>query len=299
MGGSALSQATTVPGQNAKPTFSGTADQQISVALTNNTMAAVTVSLLKPDGTSLTSSTSSASSFTLSTQTLPTTGTYTVKIDPSGTNTGSISVAASAISSSATLQADYQFQNTRNSSVGSPPALADLGTNSFSSATVDSTSTTVLTFSQNDGLSLSSTSGVVPNGTYTIVMLFSIQSTSGYRRILDFKNGSSDNGLYANNGYLYFYPPASASSASISANTYVQLVITRDSSGTVTGYVDGAQQFQFSDSSNHGVIDSNNTIRFFRDDNSSSEASAGAVARIRIYDGALTATQVAALSRLP
>ncbi len=299
VGGSALTLTTTVPGQNAKPTFSGTADQQISVAMSNNTMGTVTVSLLKPDGTSLTSSTSSAASFNLPTQTLPTTGTYSVKIDPSGTNIGSISVAASISSSSATLQADYQFQNTRNSSVGSPPALADLGTNSFSSATVDSTSTTVLAFSQNNGLSLSSTTGTVPNDTYTIVMLFSLEQTSGFRRILDFKNGTSDNGLYAQNGYLYFYPSASASSVSISANTYVQVVVTRDTSGTVTGYVDGVQQFQFSDSSNHGVIDSNNTIRFFRDDNSSSEASPGAVARIRIYDGALTATQVAALSRLP
>ena len=103
----------------------------------------------------------------------------------------------------------------------------------------------MLAFSQNNGLSLSSTTGVVPNDTYTIVMLFSLEQTSGFRRILDFKNGTSDNGLYAQNGYLYFYPTASASSVSISANTYVQVVITRDTSGTVTGYVDGVQQFQF------------------------------------------------------
>src|SRR5205814_10073064 len=55
VGTSAVTLTTTVPGQNAKPTFSGTANQQVSVALTSNTMGAVTVSLLKPDGTSLTS----------------------------------------------------------------------------------------------------------------------------------------------------------------------------------------------------------------------------------------------------
>ena len=299
VGGSPLTLTTTVPGQNAKPTFSGTANQQISVAFTNNTMGTVTATLLKPDGTSLTSSTSSASSFTLATQTLPTTGTYSVKIDPSGPNTGSIAVSASEVTSSATLKADYQLQNTRSSSVGSPPDLADLGTNSFTTATVDGTSRTVLTFSQNNGLSLSSTSGVLPNDAYTVVMLFSFEQTSGYRRILDFKNGTSDNGLYQQYGHLYFYPSGYGSPVSISANTYVQVVLTRDSTGTVTGYVDGTQQFQFSDSSNYGVIDSNNTLRFFRDDGSASEASPGSVARIRIYDGALTATQVSALSRLP
>ena len=295
---SAVGLTTTVPGQNAYVTFSGTANQQVSVAFTSNTMGTVTATLVKPDGTSLTSSTSSASSFTFTTQTLPTTGTYTVKIDPSGTSMGSISVAASEVSSSATLKGDYQFQNTRSSSVGSPPDLADLGTNSFTTATVDGTSRTVLTFSQNNGLSLSSTSGVIPNDTYSIVVLFSFEQTSSYRRIIDFKNGSSDNGLYQSYGHLYFYPPGYGSSAPISANTYAQVVITRDSSGTVTGYVDGTQQFQFSDSSNYGVI-SNNTLRFFRDDGSYSEASAGSVARIRIYDGPLTATQVSALSRLP
>jgi YD repeat-containing protein len=300
VGGSATTLTTTVAGQNAKGTFDGTTDQQMSVAITNNTMGNVTVSLLRPDGSLLTSTTSSSSSFTLSTQSLTSTGTHTVKIDPPGTNTGSISVAVTDLSgSSATLAADYQFQNSRSSSVGSPPALTDIGgTNSFSSATVDSTSTTVLTFSQNNGLSLSSTSGVTSSSTYSIVMLFSFQSTSGFRRVADFKNGSSDYGVYVNDGKLRFYPAANASSASISANTYVQVVLTRDSSGTVTGYVDGVQQFQFSDSSSYGVIDSNNTLRFFKDDGSS-EASAGSVARIRIYNGALTATQVAALSRLP
>jgi len=299
VGGSPVTLTTTVPGQNAQATFNGITDQQISVALTNNTMGSVTVSLLRPNGSLVTSTISSSTNFTLTTQTLSTTGTYSVKIDPAGASTGSISVAVTDLSSSsATLQADYQFQNTRDSSVGSPPALTDLGTNSFSSATVDGTSTTVLAFSQNNGLSLSSTTGVTPNSTYSIVMLLSFQQTSGYRRLADFKNGSSDYGLYAVSGALSFYPSASAGSASITANTYVQVVITRDASGTVTGYVDGVQQIQFSDSNSVGVIDSNNTLRFFRDDGSS-EASAGSVARIRIYGGALTATQVAALSRLP
>ena len=56
-------------------------------------MGVTTVRLLKPDGTQLTSSTSSSASFNLSTQTLPTTGTYTIVVDPSAANTGSINVS--------------------------------------------------------------------------------------------------------------------------------------------------------------------------------------------------------------
>jgi YD repeat-containing protein len=298
VGGSALTLTTTVPGQNALPTFSGTSNQQVSIVFTSNTMGTVVVNLLKPDGTTLTSTTSASSSFTLSTQTLPTTGTYSIKIDPNGASIGSITVSVTEITNSATLQADYQFQNTRSSSVGSPPALTDIGgTNSFTTATVDATSTTVLSFAQNNGLSLSSTSGVVPSSTYSIVMLFSFNTTSSFRRIADFKNGTSDTGLYANGGKLYLYNGSQASSVSIAANTYVQVVLTRDSAGTVTGYVDGVQQIQFSDSGGLGTINSSNTLRLFKDDGS--EASAGTVARIRLYDGALSAAEVAALSRLP
>ena len=85
---------TTVPGQNALYTFSGTAGQQISVNLTSSTYTgcnAVTVSILKPDNTSLGStSLCNTTSGSINTLTLPTAGTYTLKVDPQGTTTGSI-----------------------------------------------------------------------------------------------------------------------------------------------------------------------------------------------------------------
>ena len=83
-------------GQRARLTFTGTASQQATVRLTSNSMGSVAVALLKPDGSQLTSSTSSAGSFNLSTQTLPTTGTYTILVDPAFTNTGSINVAVTS-----------------------------------------------------------------------------------------------------------------------------------------------------------------------------------------------------------
>ena len=60
--------------------------------LTNSAMGWVTVTLYKPDGSYLTSTTAFWSDFNLSTQTLPTTGTYTIVIDPWSANLGSITV---------------------------------------------------------------------------------------------------------------------------------------------------------------------------------------------------------------
>jgi hypothetical protein len=99
IGGSAVSVSLTSPGQIASYTFSGTSGQQITVNATSsnfrtpaNTVSTVVVKLLKPDGTVLTSKTSSGSTFSLTTQTLPTSGTYTVLVDPTSANTGSLSL---------------------------------------------------------------------------------------------------------------------------------------------------------------------------------------------------------------
>jgi hypothetical protein len=90
----------TGPGQVASYTFSGTASQQVTVRITSSDInlptgsnTTVTVKLVRADGTTvLTSSTSSAVNFNLSTQTLPATETYTVVIDPTGPGIGTLTV---------------------------------------------------------------------------------------------------------------------------------------------------------------------------------------------------------------
>ncbi|HEU4835218.1 MAG TPA: hypothetical protein VFS90_12405, partial [Pyrinomonadaceae bacterium] len=72
-------------------TFTGTSGQQATVRVTSNTMGTVRVTLFKPDGTQMTTTFTSAASFNLATQSLTTTGTYTIKIDPDSSNTGSMS----------------------------------------------------------------------------------------------------------------------------------------------------------------------------------------------------------------
>ena len=96
IGGPSVTVTITTPGQNGQLTFSGTASQQVTVRITSNTVGMVTVLLLKPDTTALTSTTSNAANFNLATQTLATTGTYTVSIDPIGTKTGSLTVSVTS-----------------------------------------------------------------------------------------------------------------------------------------------------------------------------------------------------------
>jgi subtilisin-like proprotein convertase family protein len=198
--------------------------------------------------------------------------------------------------SAQTLTADYQFQNTRSSSVAGAPALTDLGANAFATETVNGVPRTVLVFAQNNGLSLSPTTGVMPNDRYTIVMLFRFQTVSGFRRLIDFRNAASDEGAYVENGHLKH----GDRSDTIRANTYVQIVYTRN--GTIAsqrGYVDG-RQVLVGAPGGYDLALVGSTLRFFRDDNEfPNEASAGAVARIRIYDGELSASQVAALDTVP
>ncbi len=209
-------------------------------------------------------------------------------------------MARGTIYATGNLVADYRFDNTRSSAVGSAPDLVDLGpgTNSFALETVDGKTCNVLMFPLGNGLSLA-TNGVISSDNYSLVMLFRFEQTSGYRKIADFKNGTVDYGLYNLSGTLRFYTDATGTNSPITDNTYVQVVLARDgSTDQVTGYVNGTQEFQFTDTNDRAVIDASNTLRFLLDDEqTTSEEAAGAVARIRLYDAALTPSEVAALDQ--
>ena len=94
--GGATTVTTSAPGQNGDYTFSGTASQQVTVSVASNTTSCVTVTLKKPDGSNLTSTFACGASFSLSQQTLPTTGTYTININPSSSNTGSLNLSVTS-----------------------------------------------------------------------------------------------------------------------------------------------------------------------------------------------------------
>jgi YD repeat-containing protein len=95
--GAALPVAITGFGQNAEITFSGTTNQSVTVQLTGDTICQVLVELLPPTGPPpLQATYSCGGNFTLPSQTLPSTGTYTILVNPQDTATGNISVAVTS-----------------------------------------------------------------------------------------------------------------------------------------------------------------------------------------------------------
>lgn len=150
-------------------------------------------------------------------------------------------------------------------------------------------------FGANLGLSLEA---AVPQSVYTIDFTMALDETTGYRRLVDFKNLTSDTGLYNLNTSLNFYNLTTSPGGAFAAGQLARVTITRDAAGTFTGYVNGLQQISFTDSSGLGEFTGPSQIAyFFRDDNAvSNEASGGFVDYIRIYDVALNATEVAGLT---
>jgi YD repeat-containing protein len=96
IGGGAVTVTASVPGQNAAVSFAATQGQRVTITGTSNSMGCPTVKLLRPDGTQQAITTPCGATFTLSNQTLSTTGTYTLTVDPSSVNTGSVTISISA-----------------------------------------------------------------------------------------------------------------------------------------------------------------------------------------------------------
>ena len=217
----------------------------------------------------------------------------------------SLSTAGAVLAQSAgaaSLVADYRFQDTHASSVGSAPPLTDLGSgNAFATETVNGSSQRVLTFPEGGGLQLA-TSGLVPSDAYSVIVLFRFANTSSYRRILDATNSIRDNGLYVLDGHLDFFDDNDSSnsdhqgpSAVFADNTYAEVAFTRDAAKQLVGYVNGTQQFTYTDSFDQAALSTGSLIFFTDDQAVGGEASAGAVAHILVYDGPLTPAEVSAI----
>jgi hypothetical protein len=140
---------------------------------------------------------------------------------------------------------------------------------------------------------------------YSIELRFLFDETGGYRKIVDFQNRGSDAGFYNLGTSASFYPVVSGPANAFTAGQLASVVITRSDLGDLnaandvfTAYVNGVQQLSFVDGSGYGVFSAaNNIIHFLHDDAAqSSEQSSGFVDYIRLYDQALTAQQVAALT---
>ncbi len=234
----------------------------------------------------------------------------------------------SAILHAQTLVADYQLQSTYASSVGAIGPLTVTGTASgasFSTATVDGQSQKVLTIQTNNTTPPFTQTGVrtqtspfLNPANYSIVLLADFRISTAdvlATKVLDFKNLSSDAGLYLNDasGIIEFNDPNGVllgqGGTPLPSSTYIQLTLTRNSAtNLVSLYSNGTLAFSFTDTNGYAVLgDATNTgnsfLTLFQDEGGGlggttlDEGTLGDIARLRLYDGVLSATAVANLDR--
>ena len=91
-GGPAVTVTISNAGQSATATFAGTANQRVSLDITNSTIASMKISLLKPNGTAVFTVSATKTAKFVDTNTLPVTGNYKLVVTPNSTYTGKVTL---------------------------------------------------------------------------------------------------------------------------------------------------------------------------------------------------------------
>jgi hypothetical protein len=219
--------------------------------------------------------------------------------------------------------ADYQFQMSLASTGGTLGPLTEEsgGYYSYSTATVNGQSQDVLVVDAGytgTGAPPTYTGGGVQTpanpftngGVYSIVLQASFALNPANvvaTKVFDFANLSSDAGLYINDttGSLQFIDGSStpvAGGTSVDdepTGTYFQLALTRTAAGVLTCYVNGTQEFQFTDSTNLAAFGSGDALTVFKDDGMGvggpamvEEGTFGDLARLTLFNSVLTPAQL-------
>lgn len=171
------------------------------------------------------------------------------------------------------------------------PSLAPLGT--LTSGT--SGGANGYFFDPGEGLSLSN--ALASPSVYSLELRFLFDVTGGYRKIVDTKGRTQDQGFYNLSTTANYYPVTGGPGGAFTAGSFAHVIVTRDAANVFTAYVDGTPDLTFVDGGGLATFTAaNNIINFLIDDlaTGGSEASGGFVDYIRIYDQALSAQQVAA-----
>ncbi len=201
------------------------------------------------------------------------------------------------------VQTDYTyvFNNNLQGSNGAPDLTA-----SCSPAYVMHTfpvfgnvSRPVFHFSNNCGVTFHDAGNFLSTGSFSIEMYVAFDSGGlKHIKLIDYKDLTTDEGLYDVQGAVNFRGPGNVSSTYFADHVFTFVVITRDAvTGIVKMYANGEYIDQFDDSSNqYAVYDAAKLLHFFMDDTftGGSESSPGDLAMLRIFNYTLdSATAVA------
>jgi YD repeat-containing protein len=224
--GAPVSVPITTPGQNAILTFSGTAGQRVSLKGANGTIESevvgcdVSVSIVNPDLSVLAGPTCMEGDGFIDATTLPTTGTYTILVDPSSYAIGTLPLSLYTVTdysgtivpggSSVTVPITTPGQNgalTFSGSAGERVSLAGTGTIAFQIAGCDVTASIVRA---SDNLVVANPTCMEASGFIDAVTL---PTTDTYRIVIDPASTATGNLTLT----LYDVPPDGSGSLSVNA----------------------------------------------------------------------------------
>ena len=195
-----------------------------------------------------------------------------------------LGLAATFVASAAQAQTHvYYLNGTYADANGGPSLVPDGGTLTAAG----------YFFGMNQGLGLT---GALASD-YSLVFRASLDQVDGFRKMVDYRDRSTDLGYYTLNTSANLYNVANGLPGAYAPGVLAVTVLTRDAGTSMfTAYVNGVSQFTVNDADIASAALSP-LLRFFEDDFNTSqrEASAGFVNYIATYDRVLTANEVASL----
>jgi hypothetical protein len=216
-------------------------------------------------------------------------------------SSGLLLIGLAGAASGQTISATYVFNNSYAAQEAGKPLLNQVlegsSTANFTTETVFGSSRTVLAENgspaNNAGLTVNTGGTLIPSANYTFETVFEFTSGQGaWRKILDVTSRGPDvPGLYVSPGNILTTANGQSGPTPWTNDVYHHVVLTNDGS-VVAAYLDGAVQFTAPTSG--FTIDASNLMNFFLDDAATSKNEYGAnhVALIRLWSGALNASQV-------